>query len=172
MSTIPATIEEFYEQSQGLIDAVNAFDSRYSASAFAEIDHLCYRCGSHESYLALKELLWPVTVYRYESPIGRRAISLIRLKRTVPSQFGPIHFLELSDQKPDHSQVDGFDHVEIYPKVGSVSSLEHRFANLGTRFEKTVRPHHTTYDLKLPGSFSLKLCDEPLIEKIKENEFV
>lgn len=94
----------------------------------------------------------------------------MKMKRSLVTPLGEISLLELSDQKPDNSQTSGFDHVEIYPLSGSMDELAATLASIGTSFEKTVRPHHTTYDMKIHDEFKVRLEDEPLLKKIMREE--
>ena len=86
--------------------------------------------------------------------------------------MGQVWFLELSDQKTDGSQTSGFDHLEIYPSSGSVEQLVEQLLEQKVPLEKIVRPHHTTYDAEIFGSFKVRIEPESLIEKIKKMEMI
>lgn len=142
----------------------------------AKADHICYKCGSRQEFEAIRTLLEPWAPFIYQSMIAGRPIAIFKLKEPVATALGEIWFLELSDQKPDGSQTSGFDHIEIYPTGGSVGELAEALeANAlkakGQSFKKVVRPHHTTYDAAIHGSFKVRLEAEPLIVKIKGDEF-
>ena len=106
----------------------------------------------------------------YQSIIAGRRIALVGLSRPLATKLGDIRFLELSDQKPDGSQTSGFDHIELFPTSGTLEALVEAFAATGISFEKTVRPHHTTYDLAIGDGFKVRLEAEPLVDKIKNEE--
>lgn len=83
--------------------------------------------------------------------------------------MGTINFLELSDQKPDGSQIDAFDHIEVYP---TKISYEKMIGELG-KSEQIIlveRPHHTTHDIEIGSNFLFRCTKGPLLEKIKTTE--
>jgi predicted metalloenzyme YecM len=137
----------------------------------AQADHVCFKCASSGEYEAIRRLFEPESVFVYQSIISKRRIAVIKFLRPLASVLGDIWFLELSDQKPDQSQVSGFDHVEIYPRQGSVERLATQLEATGVRFEKVVRPHHTTFDADIGEGFRVRLEEERLVEKISREEF-
>lgn len=150
---------------------VALFDSWAGACVpAAAADHLCYKCASAEEFEALRTLFESESAYLYQSIISRRRIAVIKFLVPVTTALGDIWFLELSDQKPDGSQVSEFDHVEIYPTAGTAESLAAALEAKGTTFEKVFRPHHTTFDAVIGGTFKVRLEPEPLIAKIAAEE--
>ena len=117
-----------------------------------------------------RALLETHSEYVYQSIISQRRITIIKLIQSISTTCGPIKFLELSDQKPDHSQKDGFDHLECYSTSESVETLVTYLAEKQITLDKVVRPHHTTYDTSLADNFKLRLEAEPLINKIVHEE--
>ena len=85
---------------------------------------------------------------------------------------GSLNFLELSDQKPDGSQIDQIDHLEIIPTSISYEQLIESLRNNKVEVKEAVRPHHTTYDIVLNSGFMVRLSKEMLIDKIKREEIV
>lgn len=144
------------------------------AAAFAGLpavaDHLCYRCEDIDEFERARSFFEVPGAYLYQSWISGRRIAVIKLVSALPTVFGPISFLELSDQKPDRSQRRGFDHVEIHPTTGAVDDLVKAFAGRGFSFTRAGRPHHVTYDALIGARFQVRIEDEPLIEKIKREE--
>lgn len=151
--------------------SVALFDSwtRRTAPA-AKADHLCYKCADAAEFSAIRALFEAECAYLYQSVISRRRIAVIKFRSPIATALGDIRFLELSDQKPDGSQTSGFDHVEIYPTSGTVEALAAALEAKGTTFEKVVRPHHTTFDAVIGGTFKVRLEPEPLIRKIASEE--
>lgn len=163
------TLQEFLNEAKPLFAAVDGFANEYNASMLAQADHFCYKCGSREEYETLKAMLeMYATDFCHTAKISGRDITTMRLGVGVTTRFGPCSVLELSDQKPDNSQVSGFDHVEIFPVARTYENLLAALTARGAAFTQVGRPHHTTHDHKLPGGFTLRLTQGPLIEKIKE----
>ncbi|MCX6715291.1 MAG: VOC family protein [Candidatus Uhrbacteria bacterium] len=172
-----ATIEAFYEGALPLTEAFNR-SSIQPLEPLVRADHICYKCGSHEEFEHLRRLFETASPYLFQSTISDRLIAIIKLPQPILTVFGKIWFLELSDQKPDGSQMSGFDHIEIYPllrtiKGNPLTGTENLLGCLkicSVRFEKVVRPHHTTCDIQIENGFRIRIEEEPLIDKIKREE--
>lgn len=165
-------LADFYAAADETAKEVNAFARKHQLVGAVKADHLCYKCDSLTSFEARRSWLEGESLYFHQAIISGRRISYVRLKRGVGSQLGMINFLELSDQKQDGSQTDGFDHVEVYPILGSYGELVERLERAGEKVVKVVRPHHTTHDIALPSGFLIRLCSEPLVDKIKREEML
>ncbi len=156
-------------------ECVKAFDAfvhsrnigNFSSSTYA--DHICYKCGSRPTFEGLRAMFESQGCLMYQSVISGRYIAYIKLKSPIATSLGPVRWVELSDQKPDGSQKDGFDHIEVYT-VGSSEKLIARLS-AGGKVEKIVRPHHTTVDAEM-GGYIFRVSDGPLLDKIKSEEFV
>ncbi|OGZ43829.1 MAG: hypothetical protein A2719_02585 [Candidatus Ryanbacteria bacterium RIFCSPHIGHO2_01_FULL_45_22] len=148
----------------------------------ASPDHVSYKCGSSESFEAMRRLLEGeyVSDYVHQSCIAGRRIAYFRLHsalcHALHAPFGPISFVELADQKPDGSQQDGFDHIEIYPRksnkpyeVITYQKLVSEVLGLfpGSRVHYVGQFHRTTWDVLFENGAILRLTQGPLIEKIK-----
>lgn len=165
---MPKNIEEFFLTAQKEIDLFNSWIA--SVQPAARADHICYKCGSLEEYEELRAFFDHQSVFVYQSIISARRIAIIKFSTPISTELGDIWFLELSDQKPDGSQVSGFDHIEIYPQEGSLDGFAMQLEQQGIALEKTVRPHHTTYDTFLSDSFKVRLEPDALVDKIKREE--
>ncbi len=163
------TIDDFYALSQGHVQAFNQFAQRHGLEGLAQADHICYKCDSAASFEALRDLFEQNSDYIYQSIISKRRISIIKLKQGIETVLGTIYFLELSDQKPDQSQVDGFDHIEVYGVAISYDDLVATLAK-SEKVIKVERPHHTTHDVEIKDGFLFRCTQEPLVEKIKRDE--
>jgi len=133
-------------------------------------DHICYKCGSTEEFEHLRKLFETASHFLYQSIISGRRIAIIKFRKPFRFEEGSLWYLELADQKPDGSQKSSFDHIELYPKSGTLEDLVRSVEEKGFSCSKTVRPHHTTYDIMLHRRFKLRFEAEPIIEKIKRDE--
>jgi len=163
------TIEDFYADAQKYVGWFNSFAKKHGLEGVAQADHICYKCDSQQSFEAMRAIFEKNSEYIYQSIISKRRISIVKLKQGIETVLGPIYFLELSDQKPDGSQVDGFDHIEVY---GVRISYDDMVAKLATseKVIKVERPHHTTHDVEIKDGFLFRCTQEPLVDKIKRDE--
>jgi len=159
----------FFLGAKPFVEAFDRWVEKVKPAAVA--DHVCYKCSSAAEFEAVRRMFEGSSAFVYQSIISHRRIAVVKFTPAVQTALGPIQILELSDQKPDGSQTSGFDHVEIYPTAGTMDALADQLGAAGTSFEKVVRPHHTTYDAVIFGSFKVRLEPEPLLEKIKRDEF-
>jgi len=162
------TLASFFELSQKFLNALNRLPKELLQKTQA--DHIGYRCGDQKEFEELRALFENESAYLFQSIISGRRIAVIKLLHPLQSAIGEIRYLELADQKPDKSQVSGFDHIELYPRERTVEELVKDFSAAGFVFDKVERPHHTTYDHSLIEGFKVRLESEPLIEKIKTKE--
>jgi predicted metalloenzyme YecM len=162
-------IGEFYLKAQKFLREFDGFAKLHGLQKFLRADHLCYKCDSPESFERIRKIL-EYEKFVYQSIISKRRIAMIKVKTPLNSILGNIDLIELSDQKPDGSQEEGFDHVEVFPKTISYDELISNLNNAGLKLKEIVRPHHTTYDIEIKPNFILRLSREPLIEKIKREE--
>jgi hypothetical protein len=107
----------------------------------------------------------------YQSLISKRRIAIIRFKRGIETSLGTINFLELSDQKLDGSQHDGFDHIEAYAVGRAYDEMVKEF-EANEKVIKVERSHHTTHDIDIGSGFLFRCTQGPLIKKIKNSEMV
>lgn len=163
-------INEFLSAAHASLEEIHRLSTIHSLSSLVTADHLGFRSASHEEYETIRTLLESHATFLYQSIISQRRISIIKLKKAIATSCGDIWYIELADQKPDHSQKSGFDHIECYPKDLSIESCITQLRNRGLLVTKKERPHHTTFDLILPSTFTLKIEEEPLIQKIIREE--
>lgn len=162
------TLEAFFTAANPSLQLAADWGKNIQLKATA--DHICYKCSSAEEFEQLRALFEQQSTFIYQSIISQRRIAVIKFLHPLSTAWGEIWYLELSDQKPDGSQASGFDHIELYPAVGSVEELVASLEQQGVVLEKTVRPHHTTFDLTIGEGFKLRLEPEPLVEKIQRDE--
>lgn len=161
-------LEEFFLAAQTDIALFNVWVAKIQPVAYA--DHICYKCGDRKEYEDLRAFFESYSSFVYQSIISARRIAIMKFATPITTKLGDIWYLELSDQKPDGSQMSGFDHIEIYPKIGSLDDLALQLERQGIVLEKSIRPHHTTYDAVLSASFKVRLEPDALIDKIKREE--
>lgn len=161
-------LQSFFQATQTSVASFNAWVDQCTPAAKA--DHICYKCSSASEFVQLRALFESSSTFIYQSIISNRRIAIVKFAQPIATRLGDIWFLELSDQKPDNSQVSSFDHIEIYPTSGSMDDFAATLIAQGVTFEKVIRPHHTTYDAFIDGNFKVRLEGEALIEKIKLTE--
>jgi predicted metalloenzyme YecM len=165
------TIEEFYEEGEKYVELFDGFAAKHTLAGKVQTDHICYKCGSRQSFEKLREMFETESLYIYQSIISKRPIAIIRFKKGIETSLGPINFLELSDQKPDSSQRDGFDHIEAYAVGRTYDDMVKEFEKSEIVI-KVERPHHTTHDIDIGDGFLFRCTQGLLIEKIKSSEMV
>lgn len=158
----------FFTRAAEWVAIFDAWVAKYTPSA--EADHICYKCESADEFEAIRRLFEAESDFMYQSIISNRRIAIVKFAKPIPSALGDIWFLELSDQKPDGSQTSGFDHIEVYPAAGSMDDLAASLELSGVVIEKIVRPHHTTFDAIIEGSFKVRIEPESLVTKIVRDE--
>lgn len=161
--------EVFFDEAYKSVRSFNDFVAKHALIGRAVADHICYKCASPESFERIRALFEFESVFIYQSIISSRRIAYIRFERPLVTELGPIHYLELSDQKPDASQHEGFDHIEVYPISGTYEGMVNTLAKTETVIH-VERPHYTTDDVEITGGFIFRCTREPLIEKIKRDE--
>lgn len=78
-----------------------------------DIDHLCYRTKSIESYLQLKSNFQEFATLLIESNVNGRPISTFKLNKPIIYNDWQIDLLELPAPKPNKETSEGFEHLEI-----------------------------------------------------------
>lgn len=177
------SVEGFIKQSAVLVAAFNAWAKNFGVVnvpggnraefVLAAPDHICFKCRTGPEYQHMKRMLEVSTEgFLHESMISGRLISIIELSKPIVTNLGDIYVVELSDQKPNGTQIGGFDHIEVYPLESlTLDEFANKLNLRGAKFDRIERPHHTTYDMVLPGTnFKVRLEPEALITKIKRDE--
>ena len=164
------SIEKFYTDSEKFVDALNAFAKKNEIQELASADHIGYKCSSKDEFENWREIFEANSSYIYQSIISKRRIAIIKLSTPLQTILGDIGYVELSDQKPDGSQKDGFDHVEVYSTGVSYDELVHLLERKGIQIESVKKPHHSTHNISLRDDFKLKIEPEALMTKIQREE--
>lgn len=160
---------EFFAGSQKSVSLFNAFAKKHLLIGRAQADHICYKCQSAASFEAVRALFEGESEFIYQSIISGRRIAYIKFKSEVHTDLGAIHFLELSDQKPDGSQKEGFDHIEVFSTQGTYEEMVAMLSETENVMH-VERPHHTTDDVELEDGFLFRCTRGALVEKIKTTE--
>jgi len=165
------TLQEFFEAAKPSINLFDSFVDKYELKGRVRADHICYKCNSSSSFEEIRALFESHSTFLYQSIISGRRIAYIKMQEGIECSLNTIYFLELSDQKPDGSQREGFDHIEVYPTGSTYEEMVQKFHET----EKVIhveRPHHTTDDIDIGNNFLFRCTRGPLIEKIKTVEFL
>lgn len=136
------------------------------------IDHVGYKCSSTGEYEEIRKLFEFDEKFIYQSMISKRRISCIGLAAPLSATCGNVFYIELSDQKSDESQISGCDHLEFISETITYEEMLDRFSTVGLPVVESVKPHHSTHDVRLPNGFKIKLSRERLVQKISRDEFI
>ena len=164
-----ATIQDFFGASSKYIELFDLFVAKHNLVGRAAPDHVCYDCSSTESFERTRKMLEPECVFLYQAYVSGRRIAYIKFKKGIQTSLGVIKFLELSDQKPDNTQTEKFDHIEVYAVGRTCEDMVAELQKTETVIA-SVKPHHTTHDVDMGSGFRFRCTKEPLIEKIKASE--
>lgn len=165
-------IEEFNTECRKTIDAFDRFAEKHKLAGLAVADHIGFKCDSGETFDFVRALLENESEFIYQSMISGRRNAVLKLKREIATALGAITTFELADQKPDGSQHNTFDHIEIFPTGCSYDELVSKLQNEDEVINKKDRPHHVTHDIKLNGEFTVRLTRELLLAKIKREQMI
>ena len=160
-------VSAFYEGARNAVEMFDRFLSDYDLRVAVVADHICYKVSSPENFERMRRVFEGENKWLYQAIISGRRIATIRTHQTLETSAGGINLVELSDQKPDGSQTDGFDHIEIYPTLITYRELVAHLKGRGLNVREIVRPHHTTHDIALDNRFIIRLTSDRLAEKIK-----
>lgn len=162
--------KDFYGGAKRIVEVFEKFIIEYNLGDIAKADHICYKCASSEDFEKLRGIFEMNCRWIHQSIIANRRISLIKLNDSISTSIGDIDLLELSDQKPDGSQSNKFDHIEIFPVEVSYDELVSQLKSRNLKVVEVVRPHHTTHDIDMGEGFLVRLTKKPLLDKIRDEE--
>jgi predicted metalloenzyme YecM len=160
------------ELARPLIAQFNSFCETNGLIGYVQADHICIKCSSSVIYERRRKDFESKSTFLFQSMIAGRRIAIFALKEALQTRVGEIRFLELSDQKPDNSQIDRIDHIEMVPVGISYDELVSKLKASGVDMQEVVRPHHTTHDIRLPSGFLVRISHEMLIDKIAHKEMI
>ena len=165
-----STIQEFFADAKKAGKTFDAFVANYNLTSKVTADHICYKCSAQTIFETIRKMFESESDWIYQAIISKRRIATIRTKQCLETLAGNINLVELSDQKPDGSQTDGFDHIEMYPTSIPYDALVSYLRKQGLDVKEVVRPHHTTHDITLENGFIIRLTRDPLVNKIKKEQ--
>ncbi len=156
---------KFIKQGEAAVVSFNV----YSAAQLQDLvagaaDHICYKCSSSEEYEKIRSWFEEEGVFIYQTEISGRRIATIKLKQPFLTGWGPIEYLELSDQKPDGSQKSCWDHIEI--RTWYYDRTVNEVKQAGIDVMHKIRPHHATHEIALPNGFKFVFTNNMLVDKI------
>lgn len=162
-------IETFQKRAAEYLELLFEFLHEHNLIEKVFVDHIGYDSGSNQEYENLRKILEEHSEYLYQANISERRISVFKLNQKISCHQKNLEtqYIELADQKPDGSQSEGFDHIEIHPQNISFEELIEICESKNLGFKKKERPHHVTFDLKLSNDLGVKLTNTKLFEKIK-----
>lgn len=155
---------DFYLQAKNLVTTFENLVKLLDLKEEIIPDHICYKCQDSESFEKIRSF-FETDKWIHQSIISQRRIAVIGLSQKIVTAFGDIDTLELSDQKPDGSQQNGFDHIEFLIQNLTTEKLQQIAAEKDLVFEYKFRTHHSTFDLKFAG-FIFRLTEMRLKQKI------
>ena len=162
--------EIFIEKAYEVVEQIEVFVHTNALEGAVALDHLCFKCASHEEFEQVRAMLEPNSLYLYESWISSRLIAILKLEKPIETTVGVITFIELQDQKPAGTQKGGFAHVEAYPVGVSYKDVLEMLHAKDVTVVEDQTPHHPIHEVELSPSFVFRLEQEPVIEKIKRDE--
>lgn len=188
--TIPFLADFLSRRAAPLLDAFRNWSYAHAllhATFAPKADHLSYKCREFREYDELRSRFeeyadgWSGCRFLHQTIISGRRVAAIGLHDPIPTPFGALRVLELSEPKTMRAELTGFDHVELYPTDGALDDLAEALNSIRNRtlassamrshFVKKARPHHTTWDATIVSlahgtDHILRLTDGPLAEKI------
>jgi predicted metalloenzyme YecM len=81
-----------------------------------QIDHVCYRAESTESYKEVCDHLKTVTKFLTESDVNGRPISCFYVSQGLQAKHNKVHVIEVASPKKGTNYTEGFEHIEIFSK--------------------------------------------------------
>jgi predicted metalloenzyme YecM len=167
------TKSELYTKLQDYITLFDTFCEQYSVDIRnILIDHVCYTCASSAEFEEVRSMFEFDDAFMHQSIISGRRIAYIGLGKPFSSSCGPVYYLELSDQKPNGKQSSKCHHIEPVPAGITYQDMLERFVNTGLPVEESIKPHHSTHDIKLENGLHIRISRERLIQKISRDEMV
>lgn len=94
-----------------------------------DIDHLCFRVSSEDSYQKFKSQFSNFATLLIESEVNGRMISTFKLQKPILFKKWSIDVVELPAPKKGKITVEGFEHVEIVSDL-TFSEIQVRYPNL------------------------------------------
>lgn len=156
---------------QNAEEKIQSFDQRTKPFNFMHStvpDHICYKCSNREEFEMVRNFYDEHGEFIYQTEISGRSIATIKLKEPFVSVWGDIDYLELSDQKPDNSQISRWDHIEFKHVADAYQVMIDAAYQAGLDVQEKIRPHHTTHEVSFGPDIKLVFTRELLIDKIKQ----
>lgn len=154
------------------VETASNFLELYGLHDELYVDHICYKCGSHDEFVKMRAMLEPEAIYLYESWINGRLIAILRLKSPLVYKNTIMNYVELQDKKEGKEVVPGFTHIEFFSKTMMVKDVAEMLMQKGIEVVDDPTPHHPIYDISLAENFTLRLESGLVIEKIKKEEMI
>jgi len=139
----PSFLSDFLaRRSAPLLDAFRSWSRAHALlhASFAPVaDHLSYKCREFREYDELRSRFeeytdgWTGCRFLHQTIISGRRVAVIGLVDPIATPFGGLRVLELSEPKTMRAELQGFDHVEMYPTVGSLDDMAEALNSIRNR---------------------------------------
>lgn len=166
------TKEAFFTDAKARLEIAAVFIESHDLQDELSVDHICYKCGSHEEFVTVRAMLEFESIYLYESWINGRLIAILRLREPIMYQDTAVMYIELQDKKEDKEVIPGFTHIEYFPKTMSVREVADALIQKGIEVVDDPTPHHPVYEVALADNFTFRLEPGLVIEKVKREEMI
>lgn len=122
---------QFHASAQTFLELLfqDLAQARIQLPVYWDIDHLCYRAATEESYQKLKDDFSNLGLLLIESQVNGRLISTFKLNEPVYFLDWRIDLVELPAPKSGKVTEEGFEHIEIVCDV-PFSELQQKFSHL------------------------------------------
>jgi hypothetical protein len=111
MDALQSVIGDYSTFIGSILDEVKT--AGFDLEDFVQMDHMCYRVTSAETYQKKKEELLSVATLLHEAMVNSRPIAVYRFHAPVKVQGWRIDTIELPAPKSGKSISEGLEHVEF-----------------------------------------------------------
>jgi predicted metalloenzyme YecM len=114
-----------------------------------DIDHICYRTASAESYHQVCSELAKFAELLTESDVNGRPIATFKLQEPFKVEGHIIDLVEVPAPKGSVSFADGFEHVEIVVDI-ALTELKSELQEAGISYTESPKPFNTEIKVSIP----------------------
>jgi predicted metalloenzyme YecM len=132
------------------------------------LDHLCYRVGTTERYMQLRNELCADGELLAETMLGGRPIATFRLHVPIVHDGRSIHLVELPAPKPGSPYAEGWEHAEFVVDEDLLSFTQ-RYQQVKWDLSDLDKPVNADVRLRL-GDISVKFHRMALDEVIRREQ--
>lgn len=146
--------------------------SNFELKPHWDIDHICYRVDSVESYEEMKAFLGAFSSLLVESPVGGRLIATYELNEPLKFNDYLIYLVELPQPKAGRNEREGFEHIEIVVDE-KLSDIVNTSPSLAWGTKGLAKDYNPELKLSLEST-NIKLHNQSLksVVNLEKNELV